>query len=204
MERIDEYLQALASEAPTPGGGSAASLVAAHGAALVAMVARICASNPKRSDIHGLAQRLVIDADAATADLLEARLKDEVAFSAVVAAQALPRDTDVAKDLRSQALQASLAGAAKAPLHAATLALHVLHLTRDALDLNNRDLLSDLGCAAEFASAAVHAYAYNVRINHRYLRDTVLIAEQERDLAALESAQTTMLDHIRRVATAIN
>ncbi len=197
MERIDEYLQALASEAPIPGGGSAATIVAAHGAALVAMVARICASNPKRATTHELAERLIRDADGARNALIEARARDESAFSRVVAAQALPRDTDEAKATRTAALQAALAGAANAPLLAARQALSVLSLARDALALENEHLLSDLGCAAEFASSAVRACAYNVRINHRYLRDASLVAEQRDELIEVEQRRVSVLADVR-------
>ena len=197
MERIDEYLQALASEAPIPGGGSAATVVAAHGAALVAMVARICAANPKRAATHELAKRLVREADLARNELLEARSRDESAFARVVAAQALPRDTDEAKAARTSALQASLAGAAYAPLNAARLGLSVLCLAHEALALENEHLLSDLGCAAEFASSAVRACAYNVRINHRYLRDADLVAEQRDELITIEQRRVSVLADVR-------
>ncbi|MHB8461802.1 MAG: cyclodeaminase/cyclohydrolase family protein [Vulcanimicrobiaceae bacterium] len=203
MERIDEYLQALASEAPIPGGGSAATIVAAHGAALVAMVARICAANPKRASTHALAERLVHDADQARADLLAARALDESAFSLVVAAQALPRDTDDAKTTRTAALQASLAGAAYAPLQAARLAMAVMMLARDALALENEHLLSDLGCAAEFASSAVRACAYNVRINHRYLRNATLVAEQRDELIEIEQRRVNVLADVRTAIDAL-
>ena len=197
MERIDKYLQALASEAPIPGGGSAATIVAAHGAALVAMVARICAGNPKRASTHELAERLIRDADHARNALLESRALDESAFSLVVAAQALPRDTDEAKTTRTVALQASLAGAAYAPLLAARQALSVLSLSRDALALENEHLLSDLGCAAEFASSAIRACTYNVRINHRYLRNATLVAEQRDELLELEQRRVNVLADVR-------
>ena len=39
-QSVDRYLDRLASGDPTPGGGAAAALHAAQGAALVAMVAR--------------------------------------------------------------------------------------------------------------------------------------------------------------------
>ena len=39
-ETISDYVARLASRQPTPGGGAAAALHAAQGAALVAMVAR--------------------------------------------------------------------------------------------------------------------------------------------------------------------
>ena len=58
METIQQYLTDLGSEAPVPGGGSAATIVAACGAALVGMVARICARNPKYAAHAELAREM--------------------------------------------------------------------------------------------------------------------------------------------------
>ena len=49
---IDAYLDRLASAEPTPGGGSAATLVGAMGAALCAMVARITAGNDRYASVR--------------------------------------------------------------------------------------------------------------------------------------------------------
>ncbi|MGD0476464.1 MAG: cyclodeaminase/cyclohydrolase family protein, partial [Candidatus Velthaea sp.] len=51
MLDLQAYLNRLASAQPTPGGGSAATIVGALGAALVAMVARITLGNPKHADV---------------------------------------------------------------------------------------------------------------------------------------------------------
>ncbi|MDQ2991439.1 MAG: cyclodeaminase/cyclohydrolase family protein, partial [Candidatus Eremiobacteraeota bacterium] len=111
MESYDDYLTRLASKAPTPGGGSAATLVAASGAALVAMVARICQNTPASS---GLAGRLIVQADGLRTELLAARRRDEAAFERVVEVQAMPKG-----DTRASAMALALRHAAEAPLHAA-------------------------------------------------------------------------------------
>jgi formiminotetrahydrofolate cyclodeaminase len=88
---FDAYLDALASAAPTPGGGSAATLVGAMGAALCAMVARITLGNAKRAAVHPAAEAIAREADALRASFLAARSRDEEAFAAVIAAQGVPR-----------------------------------------------------------------------------------------------------------------
>jgi methenyltetrahydrofolate cyclohydrolase len=197
VDRLDGYLEALASARPTPGGGSAATIVAAAGAALVAMVARLTLANAKYAAKRSEAERLIAQADARRLELLEARTTDEKAYQRVVAAQALPRATDEEKSQRTAHVQAALAHAAVAPLAAATLSLAVLILAREAVDLENEHLASDVGCAAEFAAAGLAASAYNVRVNHRYLRDPQFVAQQAAELRALEEAGQGLLAEVR-------
>ncbi|MDH2909898.1 MAG: cyclodeaminase/cyclohydrolase family protein [Candidatus Eremiobacteraeota bacterium] len=186
MKTLDDYLNQLASSAPTPGGGSAACLVAAQGAALVAMVARICIESKAFAPWRDWFAERVESADRLRAALSEARIRDEEAYGAVVAAMALPKGTPEQARERSDRLQAALAHAATEPLRAAEIAMRTLDEARLLLEHPNPHLLSDVGCAGEFAAAGIAAAAYNVRVNHRYLRDELLVARQRAALERLE------------------
>ncbi len=183
---LETYLDELASEAPTPGGGSAATIVGALAAALVAMVARITRNNPSYAAKAADAEAVIERADALRAALMAARSDDEIAYARVVGAMALPKSTAEEKGERTLRLQAALADAAAAPLAAAALALQALKLSGDAAALGNRHLASDVLCAATFARAALEASAANVRVNHKLLRDADLVRAQAATLAALE------------------
>jgi methenyltetrahydrofolate cyclohydrolase len=192
VETLDVYLARLASTDAVPGGGSAAALTAAIGAALVAMVGRIRATP---------IEDLVPSADRLRTKLHEARLRDEEAYAAVVAAQALPKGDEAEKSARRDALGAALYNAAQAPLHTASLALDVLMLVDQLLDVSLGALVSDVACAAEFAFAALTACGYNVRINHRYMRNDAAIREQAAKLVLYEGKASRVLAHARdRVA----
>jgi len=191
---VSDYLTALSSEHPTPGGGSAATIVAAMGAALVAMVARICEANPKYAGLRGLALDLIRRADGLRDACVVARRRDEAAFALVVEASALPKD---APD-RAQRLEGALREAAAEPLHAAALALEVMQLASRLLEIPNKNLTSDVGCAAEFGAAAIAACAYNVRINHRFMKDNTTIELQRNELARFERESAARLSVIRR------
>jgi formiminotetrahydrofolate cyclodeaminase len=194
VETLDLYLERLASEAPTPGGGSAAAVVGALAAALVAMVARISARNPKRAQ---RAEPIVTRADQLRSELKRARERDEWAFEDVVTAQALPKRDAAESEARQVALQAALARAAEEPLYTAMLALGLLDLAADLLEISSRDLASDVGCAAEFANAAILACAYNVRVNHRLMRDRDAVAAGEQRLRAIEDGARGLLERVR-------
>jgi len=141
---------------------------------------------------------LVDEADSLRAQLQEARARDEAAFAAVVAAQALPKAGEAESAARRSALDAALTEAAEAPLHTALLALRVLNLAERAYEASSPALVSDAGCAAEFAYAAVLACAYNVRINHRYMKDRATIARQAATIAGYEVDASATLSRLRQ------
>lgn len=188
MERFDLYLERLASSDAVPGGGSAAAVVAAISAALVAMVGRIGANPP---------DGLVEEADRLRAELDTARKSDEEAYAAVVAAQALPKSNESERAARREAVEGALKRAAESPLDAAALAVRVLELVERLLQNHMGALVSDVGCAAEFAHAAVIACGYNVRVNHRYMRDEAAIREQAATLFRYEGVAARILERAR-------
>jgi formiminotetrahydrofolate cyclodeaminase len=185
---FEGYLDALASADPTPGGGSAATLVGALAAALCAMVARITMGSPKLAPVHEEAAAIVNDADDLRRRFVALRPADEAAFGAVIAAQALPKTTEVETAARRERLQAALIGAAEAPLEAARLATDAFALTARTAELHNANLMSDVDCAMHFARAAFDASAANVEVNHRYITDAAIVAQQRDRLATLARA----------------
>jgi formiminotetrahydrofolate cyclodeaminase len=185
---IEGYLDALASGEPTPGGGSAATLVGALAAALCAMVARITTTSPKLAPVHEEAAAIAEDADDLRRRFLELRPVDEAAFRAVIDAQALPRATDNEAAVRRAQLQRALVGAAEAPLEAARLATDAFALTSRTAELHNANLMSDVDCAMHFARAAFDASSANVEVNHRFITDAGTVAQQRDRLATLARA----------------
>jgi len=202
METLDTYLTELASSSATPGGGSAAMFVAAAGAALVAMVCRISAGNPKFTSQKEAAERIAARADALRTAFLQARERDETAFDAVIVAQELPKTTDAEKASRAAALERALHRAAAVPLALASSVVDALHLAAQALEIENKNLISDVGCAAEFFSASLRACAYNVRINHRYMKERNAITAQSQELKRVEGEADLQLQRIRAVVDA--
>ncbi len=189
---LEPYLDALASAAPTPGGGSAATIVAALGAALLAMVARITLESGRLATVHPAAAGVVADADRLRAAFDAARPEDEAAYGAVVSAMALPRATDAEKTARTERLQGALAAAAAAPLAVAELTAEAMEIAARTAALENNNLMSDVVCAVAFLRAAFEASAANVRVNHDFLRDAATItAQRER----LERAGATLARH---------
>lgn len=172
-------------------------LVAATGAAQVAMVCRISAANPKFTAKKEAAERIVAEADRLRQLFLDGRQRDEAAFEGVMTAQKLPKETSEQKATRALELEGALGKAAAVPLQLAGSVLEVLRLTHSALEIGNDNLVSDLGCAAEFAHAAFKACAYSVRINHKYMKNAGAVGAQARELDKLDREADDLTQTIR-------
>lgn len=193
---IDAYLDRLASADPTPGGGSAATLVGALGAALCAMVARITAASGRHAAVHDEAAAIAQAADVLRERFAAARPLDEAAYQRVVDASALPKATDDEKRARTAALQSALVGAAEAPLAAAGLSAEGIALAERTNALGNDHLVSDVECALHFFRAALASSIANVRINHRFIKDAAVVRAQDERLVAIAGVAHATLERL--------
>jgi formiminotetrahydrofolate cyclodeaminase len=183
-EALEDWLERLASSAPTPGGGAAAALAAATGAALVEMVVSLTVGKSAYVEHEPHVQPIGEQARALRRRALELAAADEVAFDQVMAAYALPRQTDVEKAARSAAIQAATADAARPPLEIAEVAARVIELAAALPGRSNRNVLSDVGVAAALAGAALESAAINVEVNLGALKDEGVRDGLRKELAA--------------------
>lgn len=166
---VEAYLALLSSDAPAPGGGSAAALCGAQGAGLAAMAAGLTVRSPKYDGTA--AQRLQEDSLAQVQKLQDQIDRDADAFHLVSAAYKLPKDSDEARQKRSQAIQAGTLASTQAPLETMAVALEALQTARTLLGQFNANAASDLGVAALNLLAAVKGAWLNVLINTGSLKD---------------------------------
>jgi len=193
-ETIAEFLRQLAARVPAPGGGATAGLHAAQSAALLAMVARY-SDGPKYAEHADLIDRVRTEADALIDDAVALAEADADAFGAVAEAYKLPKDTDDDKQARSAAIEAALAGAAKVPADVVQAALRLAGLAEELLPVANRNVLTDVGAAAEAARAAAVTAALNIEVNLRGIKDTELRSSLQ-GTAALTSEVTLISERV--------
>ena len=197
METLESYLDRLASDVAVPGGGSAAAVSGAMGAALVAMVARIARANPRNAENIEALDAIARRSDELRTELTKARALDEAAYQAVVNAQAMPKSNPDQERARRQALDDALARAAEEPLRSAKLNFELLRVAARLLEFPVSALSSDIGSAAELAASALASCAYNVRVNHKYMRDAETIGAQREVLRDTQSQSGALLEQIR-------
>ncbi|MEQ1531686.1 MAG: cyclodeaminase/cyclohydrolase family protein, partial [Methylococcales bacterium] len=66
---VQNFLDELASKSATPGGGSAAALMGAQGAALVSMVCNLTIGKPKFAEVEAEMQEVLSKAEALRSQL---------------------------------------------------------------------------------------------------------------------------------------
>lgn len=170
-ETINDYLARLASREPTPGGGAAAALHAAQGAALVAMVARYT-TGPKYEQHAELVTRITGSADALVAQALRLADADQQAFQGVIDAYKLPSGTDELKAARTASIQDALILAAETPAQLIDVAGAVVNLATELFDVANANVISDVAAAVDAARAAATTARVNIDINVVAIKDT--------------------------------
>ena len=181
---VDDFLSRLASADATPGGGSAAAIMGAMGAALVAMVCRVTLA---RQGVDAMAtsslQALGDQADRLRTALISLVAEDVAVFDALILAYRLPKVTEQDQAGRSEAIQARLRDATEVPLRCARACAEVIHLAKQSAEAGSAVVISDAGAAALAAYAALRSAALNVYINVPSLRDkayaTAALAEIE-------------------------
>ena len=131
-----EFVSALASSAPTPGGGGAAALCGAVGAALCGMVASLTTGKKKYADVESEIQQLLKSTNTLHDKLLDQVRADAEGFQPLSRAYAIPREDPT----RAAVLQSAAETACTAPLEAA--ALNVLVNTKTMTDRSAADHLN--------------------------------------------------------------
>ncbi|MEO5321523.1 cyclodeaminase/cyclohydrolase family protein [Arthrobacter sp. CC3] len=170
-ETINDYLARLASREPTPGGGAAAALHAAQGAALVAMVARYT-TGPKYEQHTELVTRIISSADGLVAQALRLADADQHAFQGVIDAYKLPAGSDDLKAARTASIQDALVQAAKTPAQLILVAGAVVDLATELFEVANANVISDVAAAVDAARAAATTARVNIDINVVAIKDT--------------------------------
>lgn len=170
-ETINDYLARLASREPTPGGGAAAALHAAQGAALVAMVARYT-TGTKYEQHADLVTRIISRADGLVAQAARLADADQHAFQGVIDAYKLPSGTDGLKAARTASIQDALVQAAKTPADLILVAGAVVELATELFEVANANVISDIAAAVDAARAAATTARVNIDINVVAIKDT--------------------------------
>lgn len=191
-----DFLDALASSAPAPGGGSVAALSGALGAALVSMVCNLTLGKSKYADVQDEISVLLERSEMLRHQLTNLLEADVQAYTGVSKAYGMPRATDEEKAARSAAIQEALKGATVVPMQVAGACVNVLELCTPAAEMGNVYAVSDAGVAAVMAEGGLRSAALNVVININAIKDQAFVDEMRGQLDALLAGKPALKEQV--------
>lgn len=175
----EDFAAVLAAKEAVPGGGGAAAYVGALAVALCSMVGNYTTGKKAYASVEGDIQRMLRKAEGVRMRLLQLVDEDAEAFYPLSLAYAAPKDDPSRADL----IEETTKWACGAPLETMRQVCEAIELLEEMGQKGSRMLLSDVGCGALLARAALEAASINVFVNTGSLRnrDFARITEEEAD-----------------------
>lgn len=158
---FENLLAALASKTPAPGGGAAAGMLGATGAATGGMVVAYSLGRKALAEHQAFLEQAAQRLERARGLFLALADEDAAAYTVLNTLMKLPENDPV----RVEGWRAAVADAMAVPRATLAAACDLLRLFEDLLGRINPHLRSDLAVAAVAAEAAARAAAWNVKIN---------------------------------------
>lgn len=162
---LDAYLEALASNQPTPGGGAAAAITAAQGTALLCMVCRLTL-NKRRFAAHKQEISSLLEVLETQRQLLLHLAQEDIdVFQEVIRAYQLRHSTEEQLIIRTATIQLALKAAAEVPLELFKICNALLPIAEQLQTLGNPAVISDVTVAKHLLNAGLWSAKVNVEVN---------------------------------------
>src|SRR6266404_3589349 len=196
---LRQFCNETLSDSPAPGGGSVAALMGALGVSLGGMVANLSAGKRGWDDKLKYFSDWAVKAQQLKDELLFLVDEDTAAFSKVMDAFALPKESAEEKVARSAAIQGASKYAAEIPLRVMETAFKSYQILAEMADKGNPASISDVGVGLLATRACIDGAALNVRINLAGLKDENLkstLQEKVRRISAESESEFKKIDQI--------
>ena len=200
-----DFAEELASKKPVPGGGGAAAMVAALGAALNTMVANFSYGKKKFIDIKDKHEELIKRGEILRVKLIDLVNKDAEVFEPLSRAYVMPSNTDEEKALKNKTLQRYLIEACSAPMETLEFSYDAILLHEEILDISSKNIISDVGVGVQFLKAALNSAYLNVLINLNSMDDEDYVRGERDKAEKLVDRGTKVADEVyQKVLTVLN
>lgn len=187
-----EFVAALASADPAPGGGGASALVGAVGTALCAMVGALTVGKPRYAAVEAEIREVMDTCGGLQEALLRQIPADAEGFLPLSQAYGLPKDAP----RRDETIQAAAERACAVPLEIMGLCGRSIQAAATMAEKGSRLALSDAGCAAVLVKAAMEAAALNVAVNTKLMNDRTAAAELDTACREMLSRYGPLADRV--------
>jgi len=186
QDSLKTYLDDLASTKPAPGGGSAAALAGAVGAALMSKVANFTIGKEKYKAVEEEISGLLDDSELLREDFGRLSSEDIHAYQGLAAAFRMPKETPAEKKERQQKVQQALKEATSVPFEICQDAHKAIKLCLPLVKKGNANLITDSGIAAIMFKCAFESALLNVEINLKSIKDSEFVLKIRKELKPMQ------------------
>lgn len=180
-----EFVEALASKAPVPGGGGAAAYGGAVGMALSTMVGNYTVGKKKYADVEDEVKELMAQGEKIQAELLALVEKDAEVFEPLSKAYGLPTETDEQKKIKAETLEKESINACSVPMEIMRKAYEGIKVHKRMGEIGSLLVISDVGCGVVFLKSALIAGKLNVVINLKTIKDEEFVSKAREEMDRL-------------------
>lgn len=166
-----DFAAELAAKRPVPGGGGAAALAGALGAALNSMVVNYSMGKKKLLEFEEQHMDILRRAEDLRIKLLDLVEKDAESFEPLSRAYIMPKETEQEKALKEEELQKCLKAACEAPLETLKLSYEGILLHEELIGICTKTIVSDVGVGIQCLKSAINSAYLNVLINLNSITD---------------------------------
>ncbi|MDD2499073.1 MAG: cyclodeaminase/cyclohydrolase family protein [Desulfitobacteriaceae bacterium] len=191
-----DFVEALAAKVSVPGGGGAAAMVGAIGAALSNMVGNFTVGKKKYADVEAEVKELIEKGTVVYQELLTLVEKDAEAFEPLSRAYGLPKNTDEEKKIKEETLERESKNACQVPMEIIRKAYEGIKIHQRMGEIGSRLLISDVGCGAAFLRSALIAGKFNVVINLNTIKDQNFVDKTKEEMNCLVDEGIKVADEV--------
>jgi glutamate formiminotransferase/formiminotetrahydrofolate cyclodeaminase len=194
-----QFIEEVASRSSAPGGGSVSAAIAAMGAGLGAMVAKLTLGVRKFEDVDPKMRELIPPLHQAAHALIPMIDADTSAFNDYVAALGLPKQTDTDRAYRAEQLQLGLKKAIDTPLSVMTTADAAWDSLIEVAKFGNIASKSDVEVGARALEMGIWGAYKNVVINMTDITDDTYKKETLEKAGAVKDRAADMCRQVLEV-----
>jgi formiminotetrahydrofolate cyclodeaminase len=195
-----EFSDALASDAPTPGGGSAAAITGSLAAALVSMVARLSIGRARYAAFQSTHDHALEVAEHARRRFLELADEDASAYAKLVEARSTARASSAGGVPENEGVRMAAHEAAQVPMFVVRECYALIDQVDRLAGRSNLNAASDLDVAARLLEAAARGAGANVIVNLPSIGDERLADSM---LGELEVRLHEIVSAVARIASQV-
>lgn len=170
-QKTTEFLDALSSSAPVPGGGGASATVGAFAAALGMMVTNLTLGKKKYADVEEEILAIREKLEILRNKLIVLTDQDAESFAPLAKAYSLPKETDEEKAVKERVMEVVLYDASLVPLQIMETVYEAMQNLEVLGEKGSKLAVSDVGVGILFARAALEGASLNIFINTKMMKN---------------------------------